>query len=112
MLKMSPARRDPPVFQVVGEVVELAVGALDEGEVVWGFPAAQPAADEVRVLDALDGPLGGLEVQYLGHEPLDQGRVVDRDQGVVDPVRAHPARVAWPGALTARSSTTTRRTSP
>ena len=50
-----------------------------------------------RLLDALDGPLGGTEVEALAHEPLDQGGVLDGDQGVVDPVRADPAHVPRPG---------------
>ena len=49
------------------------------------------------MLDAFDDLLGGLEVEYLAHEPLDEPGVLDRDQGVVDPVGADPAHVARPG---------------
>ena len=61
-----------PVLEVEREVVQLAVGALDEGEVVRGVSAGHPGADQLGVLHALDDPLGGPEVQDLHEEPLDQ----------------------------------------
>src|SRR5689334_17309649 len=61
---VAGAQDRAPVLQVVGEVVQLALGALDEREVVRGLPAGHPAADDLGVFDAFDDFLGGLEVEY------------------------------------------------
>ena len=74
----------PPVHPV-GEVVQAAVGAGDEGDVVRAVRDLEPARDLVAVV--ADDLLGEAEVEVLDQEPGVRVDLLGGEEDVVDPRR-------------------------
>ena len=82
-----------PVLQLVRPVVQPAVLAFDEGDVVGLVLAEHPGAYQLGVVaEVAEQPLRRLEVQRLHEEPLGQSQVLRFEQAVVEPGTPMPTR--------------------